>query len=174
MPETTKKSVKVGVELKGPQSGQKNEPYNKFLIQYTRTETLIALGNVKKTEGDRTLADPDSLGLNPALLSRCAPLNQADSKTPKATIRDLPPKFPYWGHLIYNSIKEFNASSPNRCRKLVYDLRHGEADHNAWKKLFIEQNQEAQWTTVNKCTMYLVKVQELTFPGPRAQKAAHY
>ncbi|KAG6354922.1 hypothetical protein INS49_004003 [Diaporthe citri] len=138
MPGTTKTHVVHGVQLKGPRSKHKNEPYNLFSIQYPVTETLNASGEKKRDEGERTLVNPEPLGLNPAWLhTRRALLDRATSEAQKATIRSLhTPKFPYWGHLIYNSIQEFNASNTHRCRKLVYDLRHGEADHNVWKNVF--------------------------------------
>ncbi|KAI7775593.1 hypothetical protein LA080_006556 [Diaporthe eres] len=129
--------VVADIELKGPRCRNNNEPYNKFSIKYPVTKTLSASGEKKRDE-ERTLAQPKSLGLNPFWIhTRRVLVDQGTSKAQKATIRSLhTPEFPYWGHLIYNSIKEFNASSPNRCRKLVYDLRHGQADHNAWRKLF--------------------------------------
>lgn len=144
--------IYTDIELKGPPSCQKIGPYNKFSIHSTITETLTASGKTEKEEGDRTLKYPKTLGLNPVWLhTRRAPVDQAVSEALKATIRSLhTPKFPYWGHLIDNSIKEFNASNPNRCRKLVYDLRHGEADHNAWKKRFTQK----QWSKVKRNPPY--------------------
>lgn len=145
MPGTTKPHVERSVQLKGPRYKHKNDPYNLFSIR----DSVTASGEKKRDEEERTLVDPRSLGLNPAWLhTRCAPVDQAVSEARKTTIRSLhTPKFPFWGHLIYNSIKEFNASSPDRCRKLVYDLRHGEADHNAWKNLFKTIDLDL-WTTV--------------------------
>lgn len=168
MPGTTTTHFDVDITLKGVRSKRKIEPYNKFSLQYTVTETLTALRETKRKEGDRTLAEPKALGLNPAWLhTRRAPVDQAVNEAHKMRIRSLhTPNFPYWGHLIHKSIQQFNASSPNRCRKLVYDLRHGEADHNAWKKLLIERNQVEKWTKVDKCPMSLGTIQKLTFPGP--------
>lgn len=139
MPGNTKEDLHVvhGIRLKGPWTKQKIEPYNKFSIQFTVTKTRIDSENVKTKESDRTLLKPELLGLNPVWLhTRRAPVDQVTTEDQKVALRKLHLKFPYWGHLIYNSIKKFNASSPHRCRKFVYDLRHGEADHNAWKKVF--------------------------------------
>lgn len=176
MPQTTQKrlGVNMGVQLKGPRSKHRIDPYNMFTIHYTVTTTTVNSKELKREEGERTLSNPWLLGLNPAWLSRRAPDSRAANKSQKATIRSFIPNFPYWGYLIDHSIQEFNASSPHRCRKLVYDLRHGEADHNAWKKLYIERDEEFRWTKVEKCPKSPAKIHKLTFPEPRVQNAPHY
>ncbi|KAL1857582.1 hypothetical protein Daus18300_010222 [Diaporthe australafricana] len=71
-----------------------------------------------------TLANPDHMGLNSELLSPCLGCKSSH------------PEWTYCGHNIQKSITEFNKRNNLRRRVLVYDLRHGEADHNAWKKVF--------------------------------------
>lgn len=167
MPETTVRCSET-VKLKGPPG----KPYNSFSIQYAR---IHGPGKAKASESDRTLVHPGLLGLNVAWLhNRCPPVDQTDCEEQKAKIRKLHLNFPYWGHLIYNSIQKFNASSPSRYRKLVYDLRHGEADHNAWKRLF-KKVDPLLWTKV-KIKPYASTHQNksLLYLEPRAQKAAYH
>lgn len=146
MPGITKTRYNVTVKL----NGTEEEPYNKFQIQYAVTETVDATGDAKKDESDRTLVHPSFLGLNPDWLrTKYAPVHRALNRERKAEIRELHLKSPYWGHLIYNSVQQFNASNIRRSRKLVYDLRHGEADHNAWKSLF-QKIDPLLWTKVKR------------------------
>lgn len=164
MPGTTKTRYEVTVKLKRTEE----KPYNEFQIQYIVTETVDASGESKKQESDRTLVCTERLGLNLDWLhSDCAPVDQTPNRKRKAEIRELHVNFPYWGHLIYNSIQEFNASNTRRCRKLVYDLRHGEADHNAWKSLF-KKIDPLLWTKVkrNLSHPYIHKNKSLLYLEP--------
>lgn len=143
MPGTTKRPSKY-VELRTPRL---NKPYNRFEVQYTVTETADGPGKTKYVYSGGSLVCPELLGLNKDWLhNHSAPLDQAASQEEKLRIRELYLKFPYWGHLIDNSIQKFNAANTRRCRKLVYDLRHGEVDHNAWKSVF----KKAEWTEVKR------------------------
>lgn len=100
-------------------------------------------------DSDVQLACRDTLGLNVVWLRTvpgpmefrrdCAKevLGAVDIYEANLQIRELQLKFPYWGHLIQNSIEMFNEKNFQRgiCRKLVYHIRHGEGDHNKWKKM---------------------------------------
>lgn len=110
-------------------------PYNYFkVITHTRIYFDKTTGQVKyKEEKDKFLEAESKrrLGLNVEWLNEKP---GATRQLGEEKIRELHLKFPYWGHLIHNSIQDFNKKYKDKCRKLVYDLRHGEADHNAWKK----------------------------------------
>ncbi|KAI3393609.1 hypothetical protein diail_3913, partial [Diaporthe ilicicola] len=112
MAQKTKESLAV-VELKCVDASRR--PYNKFQIK-----------DKPEKEEDKILAHPKLMGLNVDLLRDCR--------------RCQPPRPPlkaaYCGHFIGDSIRSFNETHKTRCRKLVYDLRHGEADHNAWKEVW--------------------------------------
>lgn len=113
------------------------QAYNEFHVHtHTRTFDKSTRTWLYKHEEDASLKGDSKLclGLNKEWLKREP---EEESGLGKERIRELHLKFPYWGHLIYTSIQEFNEKNKNsgRCRKLVYDLRHGEADHNALKKM---------------------------------------
>jgi hypothetical protein len=130
----TPKSGEVVVTLKG---GPAHKPYNQFKVK-------------PDGKGNMTLADPYCLGLNKAWL-----------QPPKTATAQEKKEFPYWGHEIYKHIKDFNASSSDKRRVFVYDLRHGEADHNRWKGL-----KGKEWSKVPTIMMYPSPNQMLTRTGP--------
>lgn len=116
------------VTLIGPSS----RPFNRFKVKYA-------------ANGDKTLLYPDTLGLNRDWLHYDrAPVGLAATQEEKENLKKMHKDFPYWGHLIHKHIKEFNAKSHGRRRMLVYDLRHGKADHNEWKEVWGTD----KWATV--------------------------
>ena len=148
------------VALKGGVTqGGSIKPYNRFKIEYTITKCRDATGAVKTKASERALdrQSAQCLGLNVELLRNPPAIEAASEKQRKEEekeIRQLHIAFPYWGQLIYQSIQKFNENNldTGKCRKLVYDLRHGEADHNAWKKLF-NGIDPCLWKEVSKIPM---------------------
>lgn len=143
--------------------GFEGKPYNSFQIRRTVKRILNAAGVVQE-ETTKTLVDKESMGLNGALVRRPCLLCKLRHK--KAIANKPSSSFKLCGHRITKSIRDFNKANKDNgiCRKLVYDLRHGQADHNEWKSVHGVQ----KWTKVRrKFTSNMHEHRRLLFEGPR-------
>ncbi|KAJ0117516.1 hypothetical protein J7T55_003933 [Diaporthe amygdali] len=116
-------------------AGYDGKPYNSFQIRRTFKRILNAAGIVQE-ETTKTLVDKESMGLNGALVRK--PCLLCKLRLKKAIANKPSSSFKLCGHQITKSIRDFNNANKDngKCQKLVYVLRHGEADHNVWKKVF--------------------------------------
>lgn len=125
--------------------GQGNATYYNCFEVHTITTFTQKPGEKKEKKTQRRLRNDSKmrLGLNKAWV-------QVPPPEKNSPIRELRYKFPYWGHVISQSIQDFNDANrlgeekSNIRRKLVYDFRHGQADHNKWKDLLGED----EWAKV--------------------------
>lgn len=167
MIESKPKQVVLRVKEKLPTGSGGAIPYNDFKVIHTWKEVFNRhTGKWEYEQGDTTLEEDSKLRL--ALNVEWVKERPEKEKIPKQP--DF--KFDYWGHLIHNSIRKFNERNKDsdRCRKLVYDLRHGEADHNALKKRMRaaakaagkpEDEWDDEWCKVKKLSCIHVWTQRL-------------
>lgn len=128
------------MELNGAKT-EEGKPYNRFRVKDG------------PNKGETCLVDPDLMGLNRDLLGPC-------DKCAKSH-----PHWGYCGHELQKTISEFNNKTGERRprrRQLVYKVRHGEADHNAWKKVHGKE-----WAEVRENSKFIRAQESLQSKGPR-------